>query len=192
MRVHIIELPRPSLGDLSDLKAFCIRLRRERTPNVLGYTFDELNDLDVVKVELVPEKKGLILKHVEYEVTSQVSILFGRRNKWQIFGKDLTALKNLKRLGNKKRMALLVTIVVCHCRGTKALCCEGTMISMLFKRCYSWDIHTEWYPDCHPRSSWEVNVFFCEMIFCTGEKIIDHWPAGFGCLVDTNFVQILV
>ena len=70
------ELPRPSLGDLSDLKSFCQRVRRERTPNVLGYTFEELNDLDTVKVELVPEKKGLILKHVEYEVTSQVSQIF--------------------------------------------------------------------------------------------------------------------
>ena len=72
--IILAELPRPSLGDLSDLKAFCIRVRRERTPNVLGYSYDELNDLDSVKVELVPEKKGLILKHVEYEVTSQVGI----------------------------------------------------------------------------------------------------------------------
>ena len=43
-------------------------------PNVLGYKFDELCDFDQVKVELVPEKKGLILKHVEYEVTSRVSV----------------------------------------------------------------------------------------------------------------------
>jgi sorting nexin-8 len=53
------------------MKAASVRLRRERTPNVLGYTFAELCDIDYVKVELVPEKKGIILKHVEYEVTSR-------------------------------------------------------------------------------------------------------------------------
>ncbi|KAK6170518.1 hypothetical protein SNE40_018894 [Patella caerulea] len=65
------ELPKPSLGDLSDLKTTSIRLRREKNPNVLGLNYSELCNLDTVKVELVPEKKGLILKHVEYEVTSQ-------------------------------------------------------------------------------------------------------------------------
>lgn len=52
-----------------------MKVRRDRTPNVLGYKFDELCEFDHVKVELVPEKKGLILKHVEYEVTSRVSIV---------------------------------------------------------------------------------------------------------------------
>lgn len=53
------------------MKAASVRLRRERTPNVLGYSFSDLCELDNIKVELVPEKKGLILKHVEYEITSQ-------------------------------------------------------------------------------------------------------------------------
>ncbi|XP_067671895.1 sorting nexin-8-like [Haliotis asinina] len=65
------ELPKPTLGDLSDLKALSVKMRRERNPNVLGFNYNELCNLDIVKVELVPEKKGLILKHVEYEVTSQ-------------------------------------------------------------------------------------------------------------------------
>ncbi|KAL5019326.1 hypothetical protein ScPMuIL_005048 [Solemya velum] len=65
------ELPKPTLGDLSDLKYMSMRLRRERSPNLLGFSYQELCDLDTIKVELVPEKKGLILKHVEYEVTSQ-------------------------------------------------------------------------------------------------------------------------
>ena len=68
------ELPKPALGDLSDLRSASARIRREKTPNVLGFTLQELEDLDFVKVELLPEKKGLILKHVEYEVTSKVSI----------------------------------------------------------------------------------------------------------------------
>ena len=47
-------------------------MRREKSPNVLCFSFPELVELDTVKVELLPEKKGLILKHVEYEVTSEV------------------------------------------------------------------------------------------------------------------------
>lgn len=79
MNLSIIELPRPNLGDLSDLRATSIKMRRQKSPNVLGYSYHELCKLDTIKVELVPEKKGLILKHVEYEVTSQVSwsIFFG-------------------------------------------------------------------------------------------------------------------
>ena len=66
------ELPKPSLGDLADLRLWSDKVRREKNPNVLGYTYHELAEFDVVKVELVPEKKGLIIKHVEYEVTSRV------------------------------------------------------------------------------------------------------------------------
>ncbi|XP_064631538.1 sorting nexin-8-like isoform X2 [Lineus longissimus] len=65
------ELPKPLLGDISDLKALSVKVRRDRNPNVLSYRYHELCELDTIKVELVPEKKGLILKHVEYEVTSQ-------------------------------------------------------------------------------------------------------------------------
>lgn len=66
------ELPKPQLGDLSDLKSLSMKVRRERTPNILGFNYSELCDLDLIKLEVIPEKKGLILKHVEYEVTSQV------------------------------------------------------------------------------------------------------------------------
>ena len=69
---YFAELPKPNLGDLSDLKQLSIKVRREKTPNLLGLRFQELLELDTIKVELVPEKKGLILKHIEYEVTSQV------------------------------------------------------------------------------------------------------------------------
>lgn len=39
---------------------------------MLGYQYHELVDIDNIKLDLIPEKKGLLLKHVEYEVTSQV------------------------------------------------------------------------------------------------------------------------
>ncbi|XP_069425745.1 sorting nexin-8 isoform X11 [Ovis canadensis] len=40
-------------------------------PLLLSLTLQELLARDAVQVELVPEKKGLFLKHVEYEVSSQ-------------------------------------------------------------------------------------------------------------------------
>lgn len=67
-----VELPKPSLGDLTDLRILSIRLRREKNPMRLGLTYGEICALDTVQISLVPEKKGLFLKHVEYEVSSQV------------------------------------------------------------------------------------------------------------------------
>ena len=78
--LFLVELPKPQLGDLSDLKALSIKMRRQRAPNILGFTYSELKSLDTIKVELVPEKKGLILKHVEYEVSSKV-----RNYLWMMF-----------------------------------------------------------------------------------------------------------
>nr|XP_020659946.1 sorting nexin-8 isoform X2 [Pogona vitticeps] len=40
-------------------------------PLVLSHTLNELLSKDAVQVELIPEKKGLFLKHVEYEVSSK-------------------------------------------------------------------------------------------------------------------------
>lgn len=42
-------------------------------PLLLSHTLQELLARDTVQVDLVPEKKGLFLKHVEYEVSSQVT-----------------------------------------------------------------------------------------------------------------------
>ena len=70
------ELPRPNLGDLSELKTMKIKLKRTKNPNVLGYAYSELLELDKVEVELEPDKKGLILKHREYTVSSRVKGYF--------------------------------------------------------------------------------------------------------------------
>lgn len=40
----------------------------------LSQTLDKLLARDSVQVELIPEKKGLFLKHVEYQLTSQVRV----------------------------------------------------------------------------------------------------------------------
>ncbi|XP_048724245.1 sorting nexin-8 isoform X3 [Caretta caretta] len=43
----------------------------QRNPLLLSHTLQELLSKDTVQVELIPEKKGLFLKHVEYEVSSK-------------------------------------------------------------------------------------------------------------------------
>lgn len=43
------------------------------TPTILGYSFNDLYLLDTINLEIIPEKKGIIVKHIEYELTSLVS-----------------------------------------------------------------------------------------------------------------------
>ncbi len=45
----------------------------QESPLNLSLTLTELLKKDTIKFELIPEKKGLFLKHVEYQVTSEVS-----------------------------------------------------------------------------------------------------------------------
>ena len=88
VKEHVLctsELPKPSLGDLSDLKTLSVRHRRENNPNVLGYNYEELVALDTVDVELVPEKKGIILKHNEYHVSSKVKMNLRKLCKVHLF-----------------------------------------------------------------------------------------------------------
>ncbi|MBN3271548.1 SNX8 protein, partial [Polyodon spathula] len=61
------EFPKPSLGDLQALRM----QPPSGNPLLLSQTLAELLDIDTVQVALIPEKKGLFLKHVEYEITSQ-------------------------------------------------------------------------------------------------------------------------
>ncbi|XP_007467474.1 PREDICTED: sorting nexin-8 [Lipotes vexillifer] len=56
-------------------------------PLLLSLTLQELLARDAVQVELIPEKKGLFLKHVEYEVSSQrfKSCVYRRYNDFVVF-----------------------------------------------------------------------------------------------------------
>uniref|UniRef100_A0A673J091 PX domain-containing protein n=1 Tax=Sinocyclocheilus rhinocerous TaxID=307959 RepID=A0A673J091_9TELE len=59
----------------------------QESPLNLSLTLAELLKKDTIKVELIPEKKGLFLKHVEYQVTSErftVSV-YRRYNDFDIF-----------------------------------------------------------------------------------------------------------
>ncbi|XP_019843073.2 sorting nexin-8 isoform X1 [Bos indicus] len=60
-------------------------------PLLLSLTLQELLARDAVQVELVPEKKGLFLKHVEYEVSSQrfKSCVYRRYNDFVVFHETL-------------------------------------------------------------------------------------------------------
>lgn len=65
------ELPVPVLGDLSEVTLLAQRLHRGN-PAKLNHTYSDICNLDTIEVNLVPEKKGIFLKHVEYHVTSKV------------------------------------------------------------------------------------------------------------------------
>lgn len=64
------ELPKPQLGEPGDLSALRMQPAQEDALT-MSQTLDKLLAGDKVQVELIPEKKGLFLKHVEYQVTSQ-------------------------------------------------------------------------------------------------------------------------
>ncbi|XP_040845900.1 sorting nexin-8 [Ochotona curzoniae] len=59
----------------------------EGPPLLLSCTLQDLLAKDSVQVELIPEKKGLFLKHVEYEVSSQrfKSSVYRRYNDFVVF-----------------------------------------------------------------------------------------------------------
>ncbi|XP_051570011.1 sorting nexin-8a [Myxocyprinus asiaticus] len=66
----IQEFPKPQLGEPKELQSLKLQLVQEN-PLMLSLTLAELLSKDTIKVELIPEKKGLFLKHVEYQVTSE-------------------------------------------------------------------------------------------------------------------------
>ena len=71
-----VELPVPVLGDLSEVTLLAQRLHKGSNPAKLNLTYSDICNLDTIEVNLVPEKKGIFLKHVEYQVTSKVGVFF--------------------------------------------------------------------------------------------------------------------
>ncbi|TSS23721.1 Sorting nexin-8 [Bagarius yarrelli] len=61
----IQEFPKPQLGEPKDLQALRTSPAQEN-PLVLSLSLFHLLGKDTIKVDLIPEKKGLFLKHVEY------------------------------------------------------------------------------------------------------------------------------
>lgn len=75
----LAELPSPSLGPIAEMRDSCMKLFRATRPTELGYTYEELKSMDEILVTLIPEKKGVVFKHVEYLVESKVKRWQGRR-----------------------------------------------------------------------------------------------------------------
>ncbi|CAF1173442.1 unnamed protein product [Rotaria sordida] len=65
------ELLTPTVEKITDLEDRLIRLlRNDQQKNTLCFHYNDLCVLDTIQVDLVPEKKDVIIRHVEYEVTS--------------------------------------------------------------------------------------------------------------------------
>uniref|UniRef100_A0A4W3IHS7 Sorting nexin 8a n=1 Tax=Callorhinchus milii TaxID=7868 RepID=A0A4W3IHS7_CALMI len=75
----------PQLGAPGELEA--VRMQAQANPILVCRSLPELMAIDTVEVELIPEKKGLFLKHVEYEVSSQrfKSSVYRRYNDFVVF-----------------------------------------------------------------------------------------------------------
>lgn len=65
------EFPKPQLGDPKGLQSLKMQPAQE-DPLTVSQTLTKLLGRDTITIESIPEKKGLFLKHVEYQVTSQV------------------------------------------------------------------------------------------------------------------------
>ncbi|XP_066129606.1 sorting nexin-8 isoform X1 [Saccopteryx bilineata] len=80
------DLPAPQVSEQRDLDPSRMQMP-QGNPLMLSHTLQELLARDTVQVELIPEKKGLFLKHVEYEVSSQrfKSSVYRRYNDFVVF-----------------------------------------------------------------------------------------------------------
>ncbi|KAK9885194.1 hypothetical protein WA026_010700 [Henosepilachna vigintioctopunctata] len=65
------EYPSPALSDLSPVRNLKCKISLKSDPSKLGFKYIDITQVDSITVELVPEKKGLFLKHSEYLVTSR-------------------------------------------------------------------------------------------------------------------------
>ncbi|CAF5138138.1 unnamed protein product, partial [Rotaria magnacalcarata] len=65
------ELPIPTLDNLTELEDRLIRvLRSDQGKTTFCFRYGDLCSLDTIQVEVAPDKKGVIIRHFEYEVTS--------------------------------------------------------------------------------------------------------------------------
>ena len=71
--IYITELPIPVLGSMSELHDISLSLLQPETSAKLTLTYEQVKAMDDITVTLIPEKKGVVFKHVEYLVESKVS-----------------------------------------------------------------------------------------------------------------------
>ena len=66
----------PKFGDLTEVIMLAQQLNKNNNPSKLNLTYTDVCNIDVIEVNIVPEKKGVFLKHTEYQVSSKVKNLF--------------------------------------------------------------------------------------------------------------------
>ncbi|UJR08914.1 hypothetical protein I4U23_013167 [Adineta vaga] len=65
------ELPIPTLDSINTLENRLIHLlRNDQRKTTLCFRYNDLCALDTIQVDVVSEKKGVIIRHVEYEISS--------------------------------------------------------------------------------------------------------------------------
>lgn len=69
--VFVLEYPTPTLPNLTPVKNLRIQQHLKENPSNLALSYNDIAQLDTISVELVPEKKGIFLKHSEYAVSSR-------------------------------------------------------------------------------------------------------------------------
>ena len=80
------ELPKPDLAPLSQLVSLCKAVMRATCPIELGCSYEEVKAMDDISVTILPEKKGMLFKHVEYLVESRVRERAGIRSEVGVAG----------------------------------------------------------------------------------------------------------
>lgn len=64
----------PKLAALKEkVREEAIKSAETSSPTTFPYTYQDLQKLDTIAVQLVPEKKGMVFKYQEYFVESKVS-----------------------------------------------------------------------------------------------------------------------
>ena len=64
----------PVLGSTSELHGISVSILKGGGAVRLTQSYEELKAMDEVSVTLIPEKKGVVFKHVEYLVESRVRL----------------------------------------------------------------------------------------------------------------------
>ncbi|KAF5285783.1 hypothetical protein FQA39_LY04244 [Lamprigera yunnana] len=65
------EYPTPNLEDLAHLIKSKVQKKIQTNLSRLGLSYSDIKQLDTINVELIPEKKGIIIKYSEYIVSSR-------------------------------------------------------------------------------------------------------------------------
>jgi len=70
--VYCADLPIPKLAPLKEPEKEVVVKPSDTSPTTFGYTYSDLQKMDSITVQIMPEKKGMVFKYQEYVVESKV------------------------------------------------------------------------------------------------------------------------